>query len=115
MKNVLRAIAIASVMAPALHAQASMTGRWQGETPGGSQVVLEVKAAETVLTGALTVDGQRQTLAEGKVSKNTFTFKVMLPPNDAVQAFTGEFAQDQMKIWMDERGPSNAAVLKRVK
>lgn len=115
MNTCLRGMAVAIVMAAALHAQAGLTGQWQGESPGGDQVVLDVKAAAAVLTGTLTVDGRRQTLIDGKVSKNTFTFTITLPPNDAVQAFTGEFAEDQMKLWMDERGPSNAAVLKRVK
>jgi hypothetical protein len=101
--------------AAAIHAQAELTGRWQGQSPAGSQVVFDVKATQTTLTGTLRVDGQQLPIADGKVSDKTFTFTVSLPPNDAIQEFTGEVTQDEVKLWMDRRGPASAAVLKRVK
>jgi hypothetical protein len=115
MKRVFLGAALVTVLAVIAQAQAGIAGKWQGESPAGSQVVLEVKATETALAGTLTVDGQRLTLVDGKLSKNTFSFRVMLPPNDAVQEFNGELAQDQVKLWMDRRGPSSAAILTRVK
>lgn len=115
MMKVFFGAAVLIVVAVVAHAQAALTGKWQGESPNGSQVMLEVKATETALTGTLAVDGQRLPLVDGKLSKNTFTFKVMLPPNDQTQEFNGELAQDQVKLWMDRRGPSSAAILTRVK
>jgi hypothetical protein len=114
MKTIGFAVAVL-VSSAAIYAQAAITGKWQGESPNGSKVVFDVKATDAALTGTLTVDGQRLPLADGKVSKNRFTFSVHLPPNDSVQAFTGELAQDELKLWMDQRGQANAAVLKRMK
>ena len=116
MMTMIRAAAVLTlVTTAAVHAQAALTGTWQGESPNGSQVVLSVTANGAALTGTLTVDGQSLTIADGKVAKNTLSFTVMLPPNGAIQAFNGEFADDQVKIWMDQRGPGSAAVLKRAK
>lgn len=115
MKKIIAGMAVGVLMAVVVQTQAAMSGRWQGESPNGSHVVLEVKASDTALTGTLTVDGQRLTLADGKVAKNTFTFTVTLPPNNAEQPFTGELTQDQIRLWMNRRGPANAAVLTRSK
>jgi hypothetical protein len=115
MKRMFLATAVAVVAAAVVQAQATMTGTWQGESPGGSKVVLNATATPTVLTGTLTVDGQKLAIADGKMARNTFTFTVALPPNNAIQAFSGEFTQDEVKLWMDRRGPASAAVLTRVK
>lgn len=47
------------------------------------------------------------------MSKNRFTFKTTI--NDQAEAFTGELAGDEIKVWLDRQGPESAAVLKRVK
>jgi hypothetical protein len=49
-----------------------------GETKNGSQIVLDLTAKETALTGTLTRNGEPTTITDGKVSKNTFTFKATL-------------------------------------
>lgn len=109
MKKILTGATLALVLAAVVHAQATVTGKWQGETKGGSQVVLDVKAIKTELTGTLTVDGEPNAISEGKMTKDAFTFTVLR------DAFAGKFADDQITIWMEKRGPESAAVLKRVK
>jgi hypothetical protein len=92
---------------------ATLTGRWQGETRNGMQVLLNLTATETELTGTLTRNEQTSTITEGKLSKNTFTFKATL--GDQTEAFTGELAGEQITVTLDRQGPTGAVVLKRVK
>ena len=112
MKRILTVTLIAVVLPASVFAQAAMTGKWQGKTPNGFQVELDLTATEKELTGTFTRNGQSITITDGKVSKNTFTFKATM--NDQTQGFTGEIDGDQIKFWMDRQGPSAAAVLKRV-
>ena len=112
MKRVLMGTTLALVLAVVLHAQAKLTGQWEGETRNGMQLVLDLNATETELTGTLTRSGQASTITDGKVSKNTFTIKAML--GDQLEAFTGELAGDQITITLDRQGPAGAVVLKRV-
>lgn len=113
MNRTLTGAMMALALAAVVHAQSALTGKWQGETPNGAEIVLDLTATETALTGTLTRNGQPATVTDGKVSKNTFTFKATI--NDQTEGFTGEFAQDEMKVWLDRQGPQKAAVLKRVK
>ena len=113
MKRILTAITIAFVLGVVVQAQAALTGKWEGKTKSGNQVVLDLVATKTTLTGTLTESGQALTITDGKVSKNTFTFTVSL--GDRTEAFTGEVTGDQMTVWIDRQGRENAAVLKRVK
>jgi len=113
MNRILTSITIAVVLAAVVHAEAKLTGKWEGETKSGSPVVLDVKATKTALTGTLTVDGKPATIADGKVSKNTFTFKATI--NDQTEGFSGELTGDQLKVWLDRQGASRAAVLQRAK
>ena len=100
-------------MATVVHAQVTLTGKWQGETKSGTQIVLDLKAAKAALTGTLTCNGQRSTISDGKVSKNTFTFRATL--EGQMEGFSGELAEGQIKFWPDRMGPERATVLKRVK
>lgn len=92
-------------------AQTGLTGRWQGETPNGTPLVLELTATDSELTGTLTRADETVKIADGKVAKNTFTFKATL--NEQTEGFTGEFTGDQMKVWLDRQGPERTATLKR--
>lgn len=118
MKKVLTSIAIAAVLAAVVHAQSKLTGKWAGESKSGSPIVLDLKATETTVSGTLTVDGKPATIADGKVSKNTFTFQATFDEGRArshTEGLTGELAGDQMTLWLDQQGHSTDAVLKRVK
>jgi len=97
-----------------LSAQTGLTGKWQGKTPmSSSDVLLDLSVEQEKLTGTLTISGETETITDGKVSKNTFTFKVT--HDGQTQAFTGEFGGDEIKVWTDRGGSASAAVLKRVK
>jgi hypothetical protein len=102
------AVLLCAVM---IQAQARLTGTWQGETDGGASLVLELKVKGSELTGALTRNGQRTTLTDGKVAKNTFTFKATL--NERSESFSGALEKEDIRIWLDRQGPSKAVTLKR--
>jgi hypothetical protein len=104
---------LAFILTVVAHAQEGIAGKWQGETRSGTPLELDLTVKDTTLTGTLTRDGQPLTLADGKVSKNTFTFKATL--NGQAESFSGEVSGDNMKVWMDRQGPEAAATLKRVK
>jgi hypothetical protein len=113
MKRILTATTIALALAAAAHPQTELTGKWQGKTPNRFEIVFDLAATETTLTGTFTREGQTITIADGKVSKNTFTFKATL--NHQTEGFTGELDGDQITVWMDRQGRERAAILKRIK
>jgi len=105
--------AIALTYSMVAHAQAALTGTWQGETNAGAEIVLDLSVKGTALTGTLTRNGVSTPLSEGKTSKNTFTFKAKV--GDQIEAFSGELADSHIKVWLDRQGVSTAIVLKRAK
>jgi len=100
------------LLAAAVHAEPGLTGKWHGATASGTEIILDLTATDTSLTGTLTRSGQTVTISDGKVSKNTFTFKAAI--NDQTEAFTGKLAGDEVQVWLDRQGPDRAALLKRV-
>ena len=94
-----------------LSAQTGLTGRWQGKTPMGSDVLLDLSVEQEALSGTLTIRGESEPITDGKASKNTFSFKVT--HDGQTQAFTGEFGGNEIKVWTDRGGSASAAVLKR--
>jgi hypothetical protein len=93
-------------------AQATLTGKWKGETNAGATLVLDLAVEGAALTGTLSRNGVSTPLSEGTVSKNTFTFKATL--SGQTEQFSGELADDEIKVWLDRQGASTAIVLKRV-
>ena len=109
-----RLVAVAAILttfAFVLQAQSPLNGTWEGETRGGSSIVLNLAVKETVLTGTLVRNGQRTTISDGKVSGNAFTFTAIL--NDQKEGFSGELAGGGLRIWLDRQGSSTAIVLRR--
>lgn len=104
---------ILTLFACVIQAQEKLSGTWEGETGNGASVVLTLKVKGTVLTGTLVRSGQHSTLSDGQVSKNKFTFKATL--NDRTEGFSGEVTGDEIKVWMDREGASDAIVLRRAK
>lgn len=102
-----------SLAAIIAQAQSGLSGKWEGETRNGTAIVLTLVVKDTVLTGTLARDEETATLAEGKVSKNTFTFKATL--GGQVEGFSGELAGAEIKIWLDRQGAERAIMLHRVK
>jgi hypothetical protein len=107
------ALALAFLLATALQAQTSITGKWQGTTRNGMQVVLNLKAAGAALTGTVTRDGQTSTITEGKVTGAEFAFKANL--GEQIEALSGERDGNQLKVWLDRQGPEGSVVFDRVK
>jgi hypothetical protein len=101
------------LVATGVHAQATLTGKWQGTTPNGAVLVLDLTATETAVTGTLTRNDETVKITDGKVSKNKFTFAATL--NDQKEAFTGDLAGDEITVWLDRQGAEKAILLKRVK
>jgi hypothetical protein len=107
-------IAVLAVAASAAaSAQTTLAGTWRGETSSGTAIVLQVSVKAAALSGTLTRGEITAALADGKVSKEQFTFKAKF--NDQVEGFTGELAGDRLKLWLDRQGPASAVVLTRVK
>jgi len=112
MKTLAR-IAMTLVLAAGVQAQTTITGKWQGTTRNGMKVVLDLKAADGVLTGTVTRAGDPSTITDGKVSGNTFTFKAVLGEEN--ESLTGEAAEGQLKVWLDRQGRDGAVVFDRLK
>jgi opacity protein-like surface antigen len=106
-------VTIALVLAAAVYAQAALTGKWEESSTSGLHAQLDMTATKTTVAGTFTIKGRPMTIMDGKVSKNTFTFKAKL--DDQPEGFTGELAGDEITLSRDKNGPSDAVTLKRVK
>ena len=110
----LKLLAILAIpLAILLHAQTPITGKWQGTTRNGAQIVLNLKAADGALTGTINREGQVSTITEGKVSKATITFKAIL--GEQTESLTGELDGEHLKVWLDRQDRDAAVVFSRVK
>jgi hypothetical protein len=107
--STLAVLALVAVM----QAQAALSGRWRGVTPAGAQVLLDLTVQGTTLEGTVTRDGETGKIVDGKVSKNTFTFRATVGAQSG--AFTGELEGDEITVWLDHLGRESATVLTRVK
>jgi hypothetical protein len=113
MKRMLTGSLLILLLAAVVDADASLTGKWQGVTRNGTPIALDLTATESALTGTLTRNDETVTITDGKVSKNTFSFKATL--NDRTEDVSGELAGEEIKVWLDRQGPDTAIVMKRVK
>jgi len=111
-RNALGAIvlSLAGIIAAA---QSGLNGKWEGETRNGTAIVLTLVVKDAALTGTLARGEETAPLAEGKVLKNTFTFKATI--GGQVEGFSGELAGAELKIWLDRQGAERAIVLHRAK
>jgi len=113
MTRLLAPIAAVCVIVTAAAAQSGLSGKWEGSTPNGAKLQLDLTATDAKLTGTLTRNDQKTTITDGLVKNNTFTFKATL--EDQADAFSGEVKGDELRIWLDRRGPESAVTLTRVK
>jgi len=66
------------------------------------------------LKGSLTRNGESSPISEGKVTKETFTFRAIA--GDQEEVFSGKMAsEDQIRIWLERQGPERGVTLARVK
>ena len=89
-----------------------LTGTWKGQTPNGTNLTLELVQKGDVFTGTLTRESESTPISEGKVSKNTFTFKATF--SGETETVEGTFDKTDLKAWLTRQGPERAAMLTRV-
>jgi hypothetical protein len=106
--NVLLVVLLLCVMA---QAQAGLSGKWTETTPSGLNAELDLKATDTAITGTFTVRARPLTITDGKVTKNSFTFKAALEGQP--EGFSGELNGDAIVLWRDRNGKGDALTLKR--
>ena len=94
-------------------ATTSLTGKWQGQTPNGMSLILDLVQKDQTLTGTVNREGESAPITDGKVSKNTFTFVASL--SGTAETIEGTVETDEMKAWLTRQGPERTALLKRVK
>lgn len=111
MRTLIGIATLSFTLSALLIAQEALSGRWEGLSPNRAPIVLELAAKGADLTGTMQVGQEKSPIENGKTSKNTFTFSVAM--GGGVEAFTGEQASSELKLWMDKRGPAAAITLKR--
>lgn len=104
------AVSVACAACVVLHAQAGLTGKWQGTTPSKRQIVLDVKANGQQLTGRLTLDQQSADITEGKVEEKTFSFTATI--DGRTLTFTGRLVGEDVELTPQGVQP---VILKRAK
>jgi hypothetical protein len=92
--------------------KAGLTGKWQGQTPNGMSLALDLTADDRSFRGTLTREGVTIPIADGTISKNTFAFKATI--EGETETIEGTWENDQLKAWLTRQGPERAAVLTRV-
>ena len=105
---------VASVVCVAcvvIHAEAGLTGKWQGATASGRPVALDVKVNGEQLTGTFTLGQQSATITEGKVEKNTFSFTATI--EGRTPKFNGRLLGDEIELIVED--VPDPLTLKRVK
>ena len=113
MKTMLALALLGLTWGAAIHAQAELAGKWQGETRNGSRILLDLTVTMAEVTGTLTRNDETSPITEGKASANAFSFKATLGGQQ--EAISGELGDDQVTVWLDRQGREGAIVLKRVK
>ena len=111
MRTIAGSVALTLILPTLLIAQQAMTGKWEGLTPNKSPILLELAAKGAELAGTMKVGEEKSPIENGKTSKTGLTFRVAM--GGGVEAFTGELAGGELKLWMDDRGPASAITLKR--
>ena len=94
-------------------ATTSLTGKWQGQTPNGMNLTMDLVEKDQVLSGTLDREGEAAPITNGKVSKNKFTFTSTL--GGQTETIEGTVENNDMKAWLTRQGPERAVTLKRVK
>ena len=92
--------------------KAGLVGKWQGQTPNGMSLALDLTGDDRSFRGTLTREGETMPITDGTISKNTFTFKVTI--ESQVENIEGTWENDQLKAWLTRQGPERTAVLTRV-
>ena len=104
-------VTLVCLLSVVIYAQAGLNGKWQGTTPQGRQVTLDLKVKGKQLTGTFALDENVAPITGGIVDGNTFSFKASRGGESL--AFTGKLAADRIELESD--GPIRALTLERIK
>ena len=111
MKRILNVLLLVVLLCVMAQAQTDLSGKWSETTPSGLNAQLDITATTTTLTGTFSVRARPMTITDGKVTKNTFTFKAALEGQP--EGFSGELNGDSIVLWRDRNGKGDAVTLKR--
>jgi hypothetical protein len=75
MSKVIRHLAMPILLGMIVYAQSALTGKGQGKTVNGFEIVLDLTGSGTTFTGTLSRNGEKGPITDGKVSDNRITFK----------------------------------------
>ncbi len=84
------------VVCVAVQAQGGVSGKWQGTTPSGQPIVLDVKVKAERLTGTFSLGGQTVQITDGTADATTCTFKVTV--DDRTHTFSGRLAGEGLEL-----------------
>jgi hypothetical protein len=110
-RRILKVLLLVLLWCVMAQAQTDLSGRWTETTPSGLNAELDLKTADTSLTGTFTVKSRPMTITDGKIVKDTFTFKAALEGQP--EGFSGELNGDAIVLWRDRNGKGDALTLKR--
>ena len=113
MTKVFATVGVALMIAVAAAAQSGLAGKWEGTTPNGATLALDLTVKDTALVGTLTRNDEKFAIADGKVKDNAFSFKATM--NDKPEGFSGELKGNELRIWLDRQGPENAITMTRAR
>ncbi len=113
MKSMLSILSLTLILAADAGAQTGPAGKWEESTSSGLNAALNVTATDTTLAGTFTIRGRPMPITDGKVAKNTLTFKAALEGQP--EGFSGELKGDELELWRDRNGRTDVITLKRVK
>jgi hypothetical protein len=111
MRRILAGTTLLLILAAAIHAQAGLTGRWQGETVTGRPLTLDLKAKGSQLTGTITLVKESAPISDGKVEKNTCSFKATI--EGKTPSFSGQVVGDELTLVVE--GVKSPLTLRRMK
>lgn len=94
-------------------AAADFDGRWYGKLSNDSELVLELHAAGKNLTGSVTTDWRWESINNGKISGDAFSFTIVRDGNTI--AFSGKLESDKIKLTMKERDKESTGSLEKLK
>lgn len=81
-----------------------VTGRWVGRTLTGLQIVLELKAEGSALSGTLTRNRRSRPITDGKVTAEGLSFNARL--GRQIERFSGRYRQSgRLHVTIDSMGP----------
>jgi hypothetical protein len=107
-------LAVTLVLASAALAQDGFAGTWQGKTPAGAPVLMQLASNAGTLAGTITIDKEKGKVRVHKTAGSTLHFDAGM--DGVTNAFTAELKDGGLSVVrISPHGPSAPLVLKRVK